>query len=415
MANTYVSALWGNDSYNGLSAESGKATIGAGISAAGNEDTVTIYPGTYNESVNFHRRSIVNVGKIVLDGENDIDIGVYLGVNTTTECCYEIKNYISAGILISDINHDDPIEKFTIHDCGIGIHLDDGTSLNLPIRYNTIYNCTIGIQDTSQGGQILCTNNTIYNCVSGMRIDPTIFIGDLDVTIKDNIFSQNNVAIVVDDFDDGDIIITSWDYNLYNVPSGGYIGYEEDGSFYSTLAGWQTKTSDEANSANGDPQFANAEKGIFSILPGSTAESHSSTSKYVGARKTEIGWYNDALMQSGITLIDTSITSVAGQSGIVLNPTIASGTVELGVIDLGESKNIINFWDFANENYSNQIIDIDASDNSTVSGLIQVEFRTSATLSGISGASYSGYDLRVDPASGVLEDRFIQTRITLNG
>jgi len=83
----------------------------------------------------------------------------------------------------------------------------------------------------------------------------------------------------------------------------------------------------DANSKTGDPLFANKEVGIFSLLNSSPAQSGAASGNYIGAHLSEIGWYNDTLIQSGINLsqnIEFKNTSL-GSGAIVFTDTIGSG------------------------------------------------------------------------------------------
>ena len=416
MADTFVSALGGDDSNDGLSLVTAKKTIQAGHDAAGLVDTIFVHPGVYNEAVDgaFGQGKLFQgIGKVILDGQNIFLEGInsFNTLNTIKVDNFEIKNFVTNGISDNSFSTASGlITNCIIHNCGTAIFSTNVADTDL--NFNTIYDCNIGIQFDNGGSTII--NNTIYNCSTyGIYInDNTYSTGTYQM--KDNILSQNGTAIRIDNIagiGSGDL-----DFNLYDVASGQFYGSDGISSF-PTLSGWQNSTGEDASSIDDVPLFANTDEAIFSILSGSLAESGSSVSKYIGSRKTEIGWYTQDIMLSGISLTDASVVDITSiVSGIRLDLGKSSGIIELGEIDLGASKDIFSFLEIVNEDIlAGKLIDADISDNTLTSGTLTMEFRAAETASGLSSGSYIEFDMRENFSPGALSGRFIQSRIILNG
>lgn len=422
MADAFVSAFFGNDSNDGLTVANAKATMQAGVGVIGNGDTVFVYPGLYNEAIDPSASisiGIEAVGKVIMDGENTLGTAITPGAagNSLRLDGFEIKNY-TLGVISRDQTF--PTEAITnnfIHGCVTGIEVQNNNGVSALITSNVIYDCTtaISVRQQINADGVTITSNTFHNCdiALGMSIGPAVSMH----VVKNNIFSD--VGIAYDQTaTSGSLsaVFAILDNNMYNLSSGQNIAETDSGvNTFTTLASWKTLTGKAVNSQEADPLFANSSKGIFSLLNNSPAASGSDSASYVGARRTEVGWYNAAILQSGATLVDTQNLTIAGFSGLFMNGTNTLGTAELAVIDLGLAKDVTAIIGSFVENFNDAIIDSDISDNtsSTGSGLT-IEFRADTTATGLAAKAYSAYQLGTDIASGTFNAQFIQAKLTFN-
>lgn len=90
-SDVYFVGKWGNDSADGQTFESAKLTVQAAVTAAGADDTILIYPGTYTETVTLDQngQTLIGVGRSnnVIITQADANV---LDFNTRTSC--QIKN-----------------------------------------------------------------------------------------------------------------------------------------------------------------------------------------------------------------------------------------------------------------------------------------------------------------------------------
>ncbi len=419
MTDFYVSVLSGDDANDGLTLVTAKKTINGVLSPVSDEfDTIFIYPGIYKEEIDQQQAQIFEaVGKVILDAEFKRK-WIWKGENGTRKWTmkgFEFRNCHGGAIQYGgnvgndDISNpspsDDIVENCIFRDCSSVIRPVD-TDMYFRFEDNLVYNCNfIGMVVLSSSGTTIFRNNTFHNCEKGLfskENHPNSLI------IEDNIFSN------IRDFatrHDTTVVLSSIDGNIYNLSLGtsyGIINITD----YTTLLDWQSVTGDEAGSQDTDPLFANSDGGVFSILPGSPAESGSLTGGYVGARFTEYGWYNDAIVSSGVTLVNTQFRNPGYGSGISLVDGQASGTIELTPLDMGQIRNISGILDRFVENSNDGFIDTNPLDNALPSGELTIEFRIADTLVALSGASYEELNLRDQLPSN--SGRYIQSRLTLN-
>ena len=412
MSDIFVSKFGGNDSNDGLTLATAKKTIAAGIAITGASDEMFIHPGIYNENftnTGLSNYNVTGVGKVILDGKNLINICFTNNDSTAYKIKnLEIKNYKIKGIenRASAIL---TLENLIINNCTIGIF--GSSTSDILASYVTIYDCARGINIESSSSGLL-NQCTIYNCQEGIRSETST---SNSLTFINNILSQNDIAIRVDDV--ANIVLL--DGNIYDVPSGALFGLKTDATLteYSTFAAWKTATGQDALSQETDPLFANPDRGIFSVLPGSPAESGSLIGEYIGSRRTEVGWYNAEIFQSGAFLesndpdVFTSGVTPGGISGLFLAPNKAS-LVETAPIDLGQTRNISGIFDkFLEQTIQ---IDNDISDNTITSGEVTILFRTADTLLDLETTPYVDYNMRIPLVSGDFEGRFIQARLGID-
>lgn len=319
MADTFVSQFFGDDSNDGLSVANAKKTILAGAGAASNNATVTVYPGIYKESVqvpNSNGMKFVAVGKAILDGEHKLTYGFLGVISTQIEIDgFEIKNY---GEAIRDENASSSIPSIiinnTIHNCSRGIISRNSNSTKI-YNFNTIYDIALtAIQDRATSAVVNHNKNTIYNCPTGIHFPSTNNANAAIIT--DNIFSQCETAIYA--VNSG--TFGTLNNNVYDVAAGNFFG-SIGGSTQTTFSGWQTASDSEASGKSGDPSFANKEKGIFSLLTNSIAQSGAASGSYIGAHLTEVGWFDEATFASGAVLsagVEFANIVGVGCSGVIL-------------------------------------------------------------------------------------------------
>jgi len=182
-------------------------TIATGIAAANDNDTVKVYPGTYEESLEIKK-------SIVLQGS---------GPQFTT-----IKGSLDAITVSSPAKA--TIAGFTIiSSSGSGIYLKIGADLDVTIKNNYLVgNAAYGIKsDQGTGGAISVVNNVISsNAKSGVWLYAQS--GNL-VNVASNIFSKNGEYGIY--FYYYDTNIGKFSYNdFYANTLGDALGYKYGGN-----------------------------------------------------------------------------------------------------------------------------------------------------------------------------------------
>ncbi len=409
MANAYVSDLWGNDSNDGLTIGQAKATIGAGIDVAGDNDTVFVYPGIYSEQVSeaTKPRFFVGVGKVINGG-----VGTAFNIKNSAVDGFEINN-CTYGLEVYGPVAIGPIKNCIIYDCSTaGMYCEDYSVRSIN---NIIYNCGIGINAISIFEFGVVDHNTIYNCSIGLKIDIDGGTGLFSGKIINTIFSE--CAVSIHSVDTEEITVNSFirnglNNNIYDIPGGGSIAKYDNGSTdVAALSDWQVDTAQESGSLSEDPLFASPTNGIFSVLDGSPAIELSDNGGIIGAQLKEIGWYNKTIAASGSDATNLKLSS----SGIGLTPGFSSGNLITSIIDLGEIRHIENIFDaFFYEDFDNDImIDTDVSDNDSTNGLITIGVRIADTEEALDSMGYTEYNLR-EVIENTFVGRYIQTRLIFN-
>ncbi len=417
MVDVYVSQLGGDDSNNGLTLATAKQTL-AGMLTISSGTDFYIYPGEYTatsillSSIGENDITLNGIGKAIITGEN-LAIGMFDGGNSVASLevrGFEFKNCLDNCLIIESEQETVVIENNIFYNMHTGINAGTYTLGEYTVRNNTFYNCHIGAKFGAvfSPGFVLIENNTFYNCKYGYQWGGAG--GSSSVDIQHNIFMNNEVALSAVDISE----LGDTDYNIYYGPGGFIIAIDDGATEYTDLAAWTVATNEDHNSIVADPLFANPSWGIFSVLPGSPAES--GNGQYIGAHKTELGWYNTDQMSSGLSLTDTEIfdNNIIG-SGLKLINGAESGIIELGAMDLGQVYDVSKIFTITKENLiAGRLIDSSLSDNTSTSGQYTIEVRTSDTAVGILSASYETYDLRSEISPGEASGRYIQARIVLN-
>ncbi len=428
MADTFVSTLWGDDGNDGLTIVTAKATIQAGQDASSNGSTIFVFPGVYVETVFSSKIGglFQAVGKAILDGGNAVTIGFSPNDWDTGIQGFEIKNFTAKGI--RTFNHTQlqrPFQDLIIKNCSIGIELRSTTANDGGGTKNCVFdNCTVGISNRSQNSSNpfghRVTECTFYKCQTGFEmLDATFTATNIHSQIvKNNIFDNCDIAFKYlgpSSELENEVLFQEFNYNLYNIGSGQVLATASDAT-YSGLIDWNTATQYGEFSQEDDPLFANPDKGIFSVLPGSPVESGSDEAGYIGARKTEIGWYNKTLLESGASFSSVESFSINDIEGLKLEQGAISGIVELNPIDIGQSVRLETILDSFIEDINNgKVIDLDVLDNTLPSGALIIEFKVADSLGALSSGAYIEQSLR-EPLSPVLASggQFIQARLTFN-
>jgi len=144
----YVDAVHGNDDNEGLTPGTAFATIKKGISAASGGDIIRVFPGLYQEEVNFQGKALVVQGVTagiagvpVLQNTNDFAVSFYSGEGFDSILRnFVIKNNFMAVFIAGS---SPTISNLTIVDNMYGIEASDGSNPNISniiFRNNTYSN-----------------------------------------------------------------------------------------------------------------------------------------------------------------------------------------------------------------------------------------------------------------------------------
>jgi parallel beta-helix repeat protein len=176
---------------------------------------------------------------------------------------------------------------------GQGIQ-SDGYSAYVTISYNTVYgNMGVGIAMTPPSHNATVVYNVVYGNGSALTNEGGISVNDdygslianntvynnygqgfvlwntssINTTVKNNIFQANGTTEI-----EVSTSVTGWlsDYNDYYHPAGGssYMNWLLTGY---TFSGWQSASSQDANSLGSNPMLNNPSGGDFTLQSGSAA------------------------------------------------------------------------------------------------------------------------------------------------
>ncbi len=419
MAIAYISALWGNDSNDGLSLANAKATISAGLSVIANGGSIHIYPGIYNEIIqkNASNISVLGIGKVIIDGENMLANCMYFSNRGYNVENLEIKNFTGAAMVVGE-NRVFKRGQYNniIHNCQYGIYVSSSLDSALAAGKNTIYDCENAFRidaNTGTGVGINLINNTVFNCDIGIYFMLNS-VDDNTILLHNNIIS-NCDKLILDNDNVADLsTLFNSNGNIFDVRAGQLLFENNNQSITATgLSDWQNETGQDDRSQEANPSFVSEELGIFSLQVGSIAASGALDGGNSGAHFTEVGWSNFTKLTSGAEFDGTEIIQNSSP-GIQLESTETTGTVVLPVIDLGFQSDIDAIRDLFTEQFNNKIIDDDVSDNSSTDGKLNIEFKVSPTQSGLEAASFELHNLRDTIDDGLTRARFIQAKLTLN-
>ncbi|MBN2592178.1 MAG: hypothetical protein JXA81_01630 [Sedimentisphaerales bacterium] len=149
----YVDAVHGNDNNEGSTPGTAFATIRKGIEAAVDGDTVLVYPGIYQDEINFLGKALVVQGVVlgaagipVLENPDDYAVSFYNGEGPDSV----LKNFIIKNnfMAIFIAGSSPTLSNLTIVDNLFGIEASDGSDPDISniIFWNNIYSDLFGCQ-----------------------------------------------------------------------------------------------------------------------------------------------------------------------------------------------------------------------------------------------------------------------------
>ena len=299
------------------------------------DDTLFVYGDTTNVEASAYtynidcRKDYITITDLKLEKANEDGILLKYGDNIIIEDV-EIKDARRLGIYVG-VADDVTLTRLTIHNTGEshGIYLDgaevagtdnpivqncliydnkktgiviNGDNVyqvqNPIIRFNKIYNNdNYGLTSQSSDGGLYHHNLIYGNTLDAMRLSYDL-VDDSDHSVPaendsvyNNVIYTNAGGIFVNNYSTGHVIKNNIVYRYANanfligVAANGnatidyncYYGsdltdaFQYHGTDYSTLADWQTASSQDANSISSDPLFADAASNDFTLQSGSPA------------------------------------------------------------------------------------------------------------------------------------------------
>lgn len=187
--------------------------------------------------------------------------------NTVSNCTNQ------PGLWLDTVGTNVVAQYNKIYNCYYGAYVENSTAVRL--SYNLIYNCPhLGIQVTRLVHNNLVYNNTVYGCGTGIAVGWTHpstggVTGNL---IKNNIsWGNSTVALSANNGGQNDGTNGSgnvYAYNMFGPEATNFITW--GASIYSTVAAWQTASSQSGNLAS-NPLFVSSSKPDFHLQSNSPA------------------------------------------------------------------------------------------------------------------------------------------------
>jgi hypothetical protein len=437
MATIYVNKS-GNDSNNGSTAVLAKLTIQAGITAAGDNGTVYVGSGSYNEKLSYtspgssaRAPNLYADGIVTLDGSG-LASGAALTINTrtsgwligayTTGGLWIVKNYTASGGLFVFSCNGTNVSGFTIDVSNVifisnsnasAIQLAAGGTGNNGSIYvhGNIFvgNFTRGIDGSSSSSGVTWTNyvylNTFYNNTTHIDLSGTVQNAP---QIYQNIFSTSTTAVNTKNSP------TALNTNLYY--SNTHL-LNINGSNYDTLGAVQALGYEANRGLSQDPQFVDAANGVFYLKAdpygdltqyGMYPFGHTRGENYDPDTEWDIytsspdntKWYNP---DSNVTKNGTTgfFELTSGTSGVIWSP----------VWDLSNSQQITRVDIEANQIWPTNMVDKTTSD--VRPNYQTCEIRTNATSFNQDDGVISWTEVKNNIAFTTMTGRYVQIRLTL--
>jgi len=248
--------------------------------ASGTPITIHVAAGTYAEQVDIDTYAGTDDdNRIIYDGDVENDSGdgatrpIVDGEDTRNRCLgIQVKSYITIQDFEAkrdaggaDIQWEVgatyiTIQRCIVHDGNIGISSYNASAINAYIKIinNIIYNTLVGI-NVHNARYLEIYNNVIYGCtLTGIYLQATSSYA----TVKNNI-SHNNSPSQINIQANSQTGLVS-DYNDWFKDAGTYTGVW-GATNCSALSDWQTASSQDANSQEGDPLYVDEAGDDFHI------------------------------------------------------------------------------------------------------------------------------------------------------
>lgn len=169
-------------------------TISAAVQAASPGETITVYPGVYDESVSISKPCLLVHGTdrkgVVLDGAHSLDIGFLVTAPGVVIKDLTVKNYLQNGIFYEQANDWNVIGVNAINNGHYGIYTVAGTYGKMENDFamgngdsgfyiGEVYDCRCEIVNSTAYGNVVGYSGTRAN----------------GVTIRDSRFVNNSVGV----------------------------------------------------------------------------------------------------------------------------------------------------------------------------------------------------------------------------
>jgi hypothetical protein len=335
MATYYVNKS-GSDANSGADADNAKLTITGAIAVSGNDDSIIVGSGFYNETITTNRKKFYADGHVVVDGENKSGVLIaipnsysliYFYPHTTGGSWKFINSQGTSIVSFSQGNAGHPILYF--ENCsfiasgtttsGVTTYVDYRNSIS-----TSFVNCVFSgfsqyaAYQNATGGTSL-NHCIVYNCPTGIYVTAP---GAGNLTIANSIFSKCTKAWYAKSAVTSDVNhyyeITNW--QLFTTT-------------WTTFAALQSSGRD-VNSVEADPQFLDPANNVFfqlvksgalrnigaysfGLARGSAYAGTDTTWKDNGVTADNTGWYNP---DENIDIESDNVFRLYGSSGVMWSP-----------------------------------------------------------------------------------------------
>jgi len=417
VADFYVDGSHGDDGDNGSSWALAKASIGGAITAASNDDTITVAPGLYNESVIVNKALTIQAAQrltsIIHNSGNTRPVTLQLATGGIALAGLRImQTYASAtqsilydATTISGTN--------TVTDCYLGSLFTTANRYgSVHVQRTDLIGCVVDVSLTDSGRALtLRDESTVTGCtVAATSTHGTSRVIRLgaggDYAITDNVFvlSSNNPYLIATSAPNTLLL----DYDRYYPAIDANHEFTIDGTTYTSLAAAQA-AGYENNGSEGDPEFADTARKAFFIPKGSALLTAGSSGGRVGA------WTGAQTFSAGANAwsawTGTNCTYVGDQW--TLDDGQASGTVLSPVIDLGAAYDVTGLAFDGTQTFPTNIVDTTNAGASPEYQTVEIRGQAASFASGDGTPAWQEVNLNAEASPALGGWRYVQARVTL--
>jgi len=186
-------------------------TIQEGVNNASIGDTIQVYSGIYNESININKKNVKLEGiNHEHDSSEDIGMPIIDALGNDNVIDISAGGTTISGFIIRNSGKNEG-------DCGIEIHTNENLILG-----NIIIENNVGIISSNCNNNVIEDNTITNNIFNGISLDTSI-----DITISKNKICNNNIGIYLENSNGNNV--TSGNNISNNVAEGIYI-YSSSGN-----------------------------------------------------------------------------------------------------------------------------------------------------------------------------------------
>lgn len=370
MTTYYIDSNRGNDSNDGLSWSTPKASIGGVLTLPPVDgDVLILAPGDYNESIvtsvnitiKAHQRHTATIIAPGIDapiqgsGNGLAFEDLVLDLRSPGTGWFYKKITIPSNLKITNC----VIRAASRYPIISQSNLDDGV-LNSEIKYN-VFDIEIGDNDRpilKFEGDLTFIGNTIRLQVSGTtprRLVESTNIDNFNIYISDNIFYLDSTTLdAIIYVDSGSPAVLFIDHNVINNSITANQPYKIRGTTYNSLAALQTDNYELHGVNNTDPQLGDIVRGNYNIPKDSILATSGTDGARVGAWNPGVVFSENATDWSNWTA--NNCVYVAGQW--MLGEGATTGTVTSPVIDLVGNYEIVGLVFSAVQIFPTNVVDV---------------------------------------------------------